>query len=69
MRMPGRTTSTSDSPLLVLTNPPVTTTSQREGYAVAETIMRSAVHAKRQELMGTELIGTPGDMRSTPAAR
>ena len=63
--MPGRTmTSTSDSPLLVLTTPSFTPTSQREGYAVAETIMRSAAHAKRDELLRS-----PGDMRSAPAAR
>jgi len=63
MRMSGRTmTSTSDSPLLVLTSPSISTTSQREGYALAETIMRSA-HAKRDEL-----VRAPGDMRSAPAA-
>ena len=56
-------TSTSDSPLLVLTTPSATPTTQREGYAVAETIMRSGV-AKRDEL-----VRSPSDMRSASAAR
>ena len=56
-------TSTSDSPLLVLTTPSATPTTQCEGYAVAETIMRSGV-AKRDEL-----VRSPSDMRSASAAR
>jgi hypothetical protein len=42
--------TTVGSPVLRLTSPPSTAASERlsnrDGYAVAETIMRSAVHAK-----------------------
>ena len=59
------TTSTVGSPLLRLTSPPATATSDREGYAVAETIMRSAAHAKR----GQRPAPTPSSVRPARAAR
>src|SRR5687767_2817877 len=59
------TTPTVGSPLLRLTSPPPTVTSDREGYAVAETIMRSAAHAKRAERPEP----TPNGARPAHAAR
>lgn len=65
MTTQGMTTPTVGSPLLRLTNPPATATSDREGYAVAETIMRSAAHAKR----GRRPAPTPSSVRPIHAAR
>jgi hypothetical protein len=59
------TTPAAGSPLLRLTSPPATATFDREGYAVAETIMRSAAHAKR----GQRPAPTPSSVRPAHAAR
>ena len=64
MRATHRMTPTVGPPLLRLTSPSATATSAREGYAVAETIMRSAAHAKR----GEQPASTPSGVRPAHAA-
>ena len=59
----GMTTPTVGAPLLRLTTPVATATSDREGYAVAETIMQSAAHAKR----GQQPAPAPAPSSARPA--
>jgi hypothetical protein len=57
--------TTVGAPVLRLTSPSETSTSRVEGYAVAETIMRSAVDAKA----GEQPDSGPNGVGRTPAAR
>jgi hypothetical protein len=59
------TMPTVGSPLLRLTSPPSAAASEREGYAAAETIMRSAARTTRGERPDM----TPNGARTAPAAR
>jgi hypothetical protein len=59
------TTPTAGSPLLRLTSPSSTAASERERYALAETIMRSAARNTR----GERPESTPNGVRPTRAAR